>query len=73
MENYRKLVNETNSQKYVQENYVGRFKQMKKTQILNATGRGITFLLSDISILFNHLNLLLAEFNGVDRAWFSKV
>ena len=69
LEQYEKLVNDTNAKEYVEENYRGNVGRLRKTRILNnKTGKGITFLPSDISSLFDHLNLLLAEFNAGNRA-----
>ena len=68
MQQYQKLVADTNAMEYVQANYKGNFRRLNKTLILNSKGQGITFLPSDINSLLNHLNLLLAEFNAGNRA-----
>ena len=68
LQEYKRLVNDTEAMAYVEENYQGRFRMLKKTQILRSLGDGITFLPSDINSLAQHLQLLLAEFKAGNRA-----
>ena len=68
LQEYKRLVNDTEAKEYVEQNYQGRYKMLKKTQILKSLGEGITFLPGDINSLAQHLQLSLAEFKAGNRA-----
>ena len=61
MQEYKDLITEAGVDEWVKENYIGSYKQLRKTQILTKVGTGITFLPSHIKSLQHHLRLLLGE------------
>ena len=68
LQEYKRLIADAGVAEYVEKNYEGAYKQLRKTQILSKEGKGITFLPSDIKSLQHHLRLLLGEFKAGNRA-----
>ena len=71
LQEYKDLITEAGVDEWVKENYIGSYKQLRKTQILTKVGKvgkGITFLPSHIKSLQHHLRLLLGEFKAGNRA-----
>ena len=68
LQEYKRLITDAGVEEYVEENYQGSYKLLRKTQILTKGGKGITFLPSDIKSLNQHLRLLLGEFKAGNRA-----
>ena len=72
LQEYKRLITDASVEEYVEENHHGSsYRQLKKTQILaklERTGRGISFLQSDIDSLRSRLRLLLGEFKAEHRA-----
>lgn len=72
LQEYKRLITDAGVDEYVEENYHGAYRQLRKTQILakleERMGKGISFLPSDIDSLHKKLRLLLGEFNAGNRA-----
>ena len=66
---YKELIADAGVGEWVEENYDGAYKRLRKTIILSKDGEGITFLPSDIKSLQHHLKLLLRRIQGWEQSY----